>query len=276
LAWTEGRAEDERWHIRKNGTRFFASGVLTRVGNPAGKPVTFTKVMQDVTARKEQEDQLRRSLEEKSMLVREIHHRVKNNLQMLVSLLSLQASHSNDPDVLAAFEETEGRVRAIAHVHEQLYTSDDLTSVEIGEYLAGLARELVAIHVKSPDAIELHIDVEEMSMHIEKAIPVGLIANELILNSLKHGLPKGSGRLTITFKSTRHDGGPVSAALCVEDSGPGLPPGLNLSQVSSMGYQLINLLLRQLRGRLGVRPGPGASITVNFPVPAKEVFETPL
>ena len=84
--------------------------------------------MQDITRRKEQEDQLRRSLEEKSMLVREIHHRVKNNLQMIVSLLSLQSSHTKDPHVLAAFEETEGRVRAIAHIHEQLYASDDLTT----------------------------------------------------------------------------------------------------------------------------------------------------
>ena len=268
-ARSEGRAQDERWHMRKDGSRFFASGVLTGAQSPTGVSLTFTKVMQDITKRKEQEDQLRRSLEEKSMLVREIHHRVKNNLQMLVSLLSLQASHTKDPHVVAAFEETEGRVRAIAHIHEQLYISDDLTAVEIGGYLKSLALELVAVHTKTPGAVQFQIDVQEMTLHIEKAIPVGLIANELILNGLKHGLPSGVGKLRLTFESDRHDDGQVWAKLCVEDSGPGLPPGLDLAKSGSMGYQLINLLVRQLRARLKIRPAPGASVTVEFPVGAR-------
>lgn len=267
VARQEGKSKDERWHMRKDGGRFFASGVLTCAQEKDGHSITFTKVMQDVTLRKEQEDQLRRSLEEKSMLVREIHHRVKNNLQMLVSLLSLQASHTLDPQVVAAFEETEGRVRAIAHIHEQLYASDDLNTVEVGAYLSALAHELVAIHVKGEDRVRLYVDVEEMTLPLEKAIPVGLIANELILNSLKHGLPKASGELRLTFKSSRADDGRLSAELCVRDSGPGLPPGLDLSRGSSMGYQLINLLVRQLRARLEPREGPGASIAVLFPVP---------
>jgi PAS domain S-box-containing protein len=268
-ARTEGRSIDERWHMRKDGTRFFASGVLTRGEAFSSGAVTFTKVMQDITRRKEQEDQLHRSLEEKSILVREIHHRVKNNLQMLVSLLSLQASHTRDSRVIAAFEETEARVRAIAHVHEQLYTSDDLSTVEVGSYLAALARELVAIHAGAVPGIELETDVREMTLHIEKAIPVGLIANELLLNSLKHGLRSGSGRLKLTFRSLPRDHGGPSAELCVEDSGPGFPPGVDVTQASSMGYQLINLLIRQLRARIKIRSGPGASITVVFPAPDK-------
>jgi len=264
-ARTEGRAQDERWHLRKDGTRFFASGVLTRAQNAEGV-LTFTKVMQDVTTRKEQEDQLRRSLDEKSMLVREMHHRVKNNLQILVSLLSLQSTHTHDPQVISAFEETEGRVRAIAHIHEQLYTSDDLTAVEVGAYLAALAQELVAIHSRKPGEVRLQVDVEQMILHIEKAIPLGLIANELLLNGLKHGLSGGSGELRLTFESSPRDDGSVWAKLCVEDGGPGLPPEIDLSRAGSMGYQLVNLLVRQLRARLNVRPGPRASITVEFPV----------
>lgn len=265
-ARTEGRSEDERWHLRKDGSRFFASGVLTRAHDAGEDSALFTKVMQDITIRKEQNDQLRRSVEEKSILVREIHHRVKNNLQMLVSLLSLQASHTQDPHVIAAFEETEGRVRAIAHIHEQLYTSDDLTSVEIGGYLTALARELLALHSKIPGGVSLRINVEEIMMHIEKAIPVGLIANELLLNSLKHGLPSGSGDLQLTFKSTTQNDGTAMAELCVEDSGTGLPPGVDLSQASSMGYQLINLLIRQLRAHIEIRSKPGARVTVRFPI----------
>ncbi len=142
-ARTKGHAEDERWHVRKDGTRFFASGVLTQVRDEKANLVGFAMVMRDITARKEQEERLRRSVDEKSTLVREIHHRVKNNLQVIVSLLSLQSNYSTDPQALAAFEETEGRVRAIAHIHERLYASEDLAEVEFGANLGDLARELV-------------------------------------------------------------------------------------------------------------------------------------
>jgi PAS domain S-box-containing protein len=262
----EGRAVNERWHLRKDGTRFFASGVLTRPPEGHADAFAFTKVMQDITSRKEQEDQLRRSLEEKSILVREIHHRVKNNLQMIVSLLSLQSSHTEHPQVLAAFEETESRVRAIAHVHEQLYASDDLTTVEVGSYLDALARELISIHARGSAGIRLHVDTDELVLHIEKAVPVGLIANELILNSLKHALQAGTGDLRVKLSRNGHDGGTASVQLTVEDSGPGFPRGFNVSQAGSMGYQLVNLLVRQVRGRLEVHPGPGARIEMVFPI----------
>jgi two-component system, chemotaxis family, CheB/CheR fusion protein len=266
-ALMEGSARDERCHRRKDGSRFFASGVLARADSATSEGVRFTKVMQDITTRKEQEDRLRQSLEEKSMLVREIHHRVKNNLQMIVSLLSLQASQTEDRHLIAAFEETEGRVRAIAHIHEQLYASDDLTTVEVGGYVSALARELVAIHSATSKRIRLKIDTEELLMHIEKAIPVGLIANELIINSLKHGMRDGTGDLKVALRSVARDDGPPMAELCVEDNGPGLPAGFDLPGAQSMGYQLVYLLVRQLRARLEIGPGPGAGITVSFAVP---------
>ena len=258
----DGRAIDERWHIRKDGSRFFASGVLSRAPEGQADVFAFTKVMQDITHRKEQEDQLRRSLEEKSMLVREIHHRVKNNLQMIVSLLSLQSSHTNDPHVLAAFEETESRVRAIAHIHEQLYASEDLTTVEIGSYLAALARELLAIHAREPEGVRLRVDTDSIVMHIEKATPVGLIANELMLNSLKHALQAGTGDLQIKLRRNGQQDGTTWVQLSVEDSGPGFPGGFDVSQAESMGYQLVNLLVRQLRGRLELRREPGARVAL--------------
>lgn len=268
-ARTMGRSADERWHLRMDGTRFFASGVLTRSPEGHGEVFGFTKVMQDITSRKEQDDQLRRSLEEKSMLVREIHHRVKNNLQMIVSLLRLQARHTEDSHLITAFEEIEDRVRAVADIHERLYSSEDLTTVEVGGYLSALARELVALHARVPGGVRLRIDVDQLPMHIEKAIPVGLIANELILNSLKHALQAGKGDLSITLKVVTEDGKPW-ATLTVQDSGPGLSPGLDLSQAQSMGYQLINLLVRQLRATLEFQPGPGATISLKFAVPSTQ------
>jgi PAS domain S-box-containing protein len=273
-AGKEGRAADERWHLRKDRSRFFASGVLSRAPEGNSDTLCFTKVMQDITTRKQQEDRLRQSVEEKSMLVREIHHRVKNNLQLIVSLLSLQAAHTDEAHVRDVFEETEGRVRAIAHIHEQLYASDDLTVVEVGRYLAGLAGEMVAAHAIVPGGISLQTATEDLLMHIEKAIPVALIANELIINSLKHGLPQGVGDLRVSLRSVKHDDVPAWAELTVEDSGPGLPPDVDLSGAHSMGYQLISLLVRQLRASLEIGPGPGAAITVRFPLPASAVKET--
>src|SRR4051794_28867466 len=229
--------------------------------------------MQDITTRKEQGDLLRQSLEEKSMLVREIHHRVKNNLQVIVSLLSLQANQINNPELLAAFEETEARVRAIAHIHERLYASEDLAEVEFGTYLTQLSKELLSLYAIVPNAVALTLNVQDMVLRIEQAIPLGLIANELIINSLKHGLKRKAGKLEVTL--TYLPGGiqpELGQALDngwgqvrIVDSGPGLPANVDLAGSSSMGFRLVNLLVRQLRGKLEIGRGPGADITVTFP-----------
>ncbi len=276
-ARSDGRAVDERWHMRKDGSRFLASGVLTPVRDEHNHLRGFAKVMRDITESKEQEEQLRRSVEEKSMLVREIHHRVKNNLQVIVSLLSLQANQINNPELLAAFEETEARVRAIAHIHERLYASEDLAEVEFGAYLTQLSKELLSLYATVPNAVALTLNVQDMVLHIEQAIPLGLIANELIINSLKHGLKGKTGKLEVSLAylpeavqpeldQTLDNGwGQVRIA----DSGPGLPASLDLSGSSSMGFRLINLLVRQLRGRLEIGEGPGAEMTVTFPLSDK-------
>ncbi|MBC7925454.1 MAG: PAS domain S-box protein [Bryobacteraceae bacterium] len=274
MARVEGKAAHERWHVRKDGSRFLASGILTQVWGEQRTPLGFAKIMRDITSSREQEQELRRSLEEKSILVREIHHRVKNNLQVIVSLLSLQASYSDDAQVLTAFEETEGRVRAMAHIHERLYAGDNPTAVEFGAYLTDLVRELLALHTTVPDRLALELNAAHLVLNIEQAIPLGLIANELIVNSLKHGLKRGPGRLMIDLHfhdvqqlPQSEDGVPeVMAELSVADSGPGLPNDFDASTLTSMGFRLINLLVRQLRGTLLVGEGPGARISVSFPV----------
>ena len=269
-----GHAEDERWHLRKDGSRFFASGVLTALYDENRNLLGFAKIMRDITAWKAQEEQLRRSVDEKSMLAREIHHRVKNNLQVIVSLLSLQSSHTDDPRVLAAFEETEGRVRAIAHIHERLHASEDLTAVEFASYLTNLTHELLRLHVAVPDHVSLDLDAKPMVLHIEQAIPLGLVANELIVNSLKHGLKSGPGHLTVRLNYLDADSQPEGdrtienrwVQVVVADSGPGLPPKLDTTRTESMGYRLVNLLVRQLNGRLEISPGPAPSFLVSFPL----------
>lgn len=269
-----GRAADERWHMRKDGSRFFASGVLTQVCDDAGHLLGFAKVMRDVTERQEQDEQLRRSLSEKETLVREIHHRVKNNLQVIVSLLGMQSRHTNDAHVLAAFQDAESRLRAIAHVHERLYASEDLTQVEFGAYVTALGSELMQIHSSAGDQIRLQLDVADMVLHIEQAIPLGLVANELLLNSLKHGLHAREGQLLIRLAYLPDTVSPNGdrtldagwAQLEIADTGPGLPAGLDVRNTNSMGLRLVNMLVRQLHGRLEVGEAPGARFSVSFPL----------
>lgn len=274
VARKDGRAEDERWHIRKDGSRFYASGVLTRICDEQQRLVGFAKVMRDVTERRRQEEELRRSVTEKETLVREIHHRVKNNLQVIVSLLSMQSRYTKDPQVLTAFHEAENRLRAIAHIHERLYSSDDLAEIEFGGYVTGLAKELIQLHSTHPHQIKLDLDVPRLSLHIERAIPLGLIANELIGNSIKHGLREGRGMLTVTLsrkpQASEQDGSETSneemVELLIADTGPGLPPGTNPAKAKSMGLRLVSMLVRQLRGRMDVHSGPGTAISVAFPL----------
>jgi two-component sensor histidine kinase len=230
--------------------------------------------LRDNTARKEQEEIVLRSLEEKALLVREVHHRVKNNLQVIVSLLSLQSAYTKDPSALAAFEEMEGRVRAIAHIHETLYATPDLAQIEFAAYLTNLVHELLTVHAMVPGAIALDLKVEEMVLHMEQAIPLGLIANELIVNSIKHGMTGGRGNLRVALAYRRDGDRPVSGEalddgwgqLEVFDEGPGLPANVDLSQAKSMGFRLLNLLIRQLHGRVEFLPGSGANIRIEFPL----------
>lgn len=273
-ARANGRAEDERWHLRRDGGRFFASGVLTQVRDQQGNLLGYAKVMRDITARKQNEEQLKQAVEAKSTMVREIHHRVKNNLQVIASLLSMQTSYTQVPEVLAAFEETEGRLRAIARIHERLYSSSELTGVEFSSYLQNLTREMVRLYFSEPDKITVDMETSEMELNIEQAIPLGLIANELIGNCLKHGVRNGTGFLRIRLgyvpesidatseETVRNTWG----MLDVGDAGPGFPSGFDPESTATFGLKLVNLLVRQLRGTLEIPDEPGARSILKFPL----------
>ncbi len=276
-------AKQEHWdgvvgHVQKDGSSMVVASRWALQHMSTDEPPRVLEINADITARVEQEQRLQRSVEEKSTLVREIHHRVKNNLQVIVSLLSLQSNQMKDPRLQEAFEDTESRVRAIAQIHERLYASEDLTEVEFAGYLTHLSRELVALYATVPNSVDLRLDMQEMVLHIEQAIPLGLIANELIINSLKHGLQGKPGTLDVCLKympeianlkpgQTLDEGW---AEVCVKDSGPGLPEDLDLDRLKSLGYRLIKLLVRQVHGELDLNRGPGAAVRVRFPLMLRE------
>ena len=218
-------------------------------------------VAQDISDRKAAEEKLRRSLEEKEVLLREIHHRVKNNLQVISSLLHAQARDVETASVQERFEETQERIRSMAAIHEQLYQSDDLSRVEFAEYLEVLMEELFRSH--RTDHIARTLEAEAQPLPVDQAIPAGLIVNELVSNALEHAFPDGQdGTASVTFRT---DAG--EAQLVVADDGCGAEA---LDDEGSLGLRLVRGLTRQLRGSLSTETEAGVTVTVTFPIDPSE------
>jgi PAS domain S-box-containing protein len=214
----------------------------------------------DITEMVTVERELKSRLTEKEVLLREIHHRVKNNLQVIASLLSLRADELSDPQSKEAFQNVQREVRAISHVHESLYLSDNVAAIDFSEYLRSLAHELLGI--RAGPGIETAFELDSLFFEIETAIPCALIANELITNSLKHAMRgRKTGLVTISLRST----GERRAVMAVEDDGEGIPEGVFAGGGSSIGMLLVSSLATQLRGRVAIGGPRRSRVEVIFP-----------
>ncbi|EMG37227.1 PAS domain S-box [Desulfocurvibacter africanus PCS] len=228
---------------------------------PFGSVPYMVAVARDVSERKLNEERLRDSLREKEVLLKEIHHRVKNNLQTISSLLSLQAQVLDDPAVAELFRESQNRIQSMALVHERLYQADDLSSVDFDSYLSSVISFLMQSYRRSSSSVRLIKDLEDLALPVTVAIPCGLMVNELLSNSLKYAFPDGrAGTIEVSF---RRDGDMY--VLRVADDGVGLPPDIDPLDTSSLGLKLVLTLVRQLKGDLDIRPAPGASFHIAFP-----------
>ncbi|MGH7824947.1 MAG: sensor histidine kinase [Candidatus Binatia bacterium] len=208
--------------------------------------------------------ELEASLREKEILLKEIHHRVKNNLQIISSLLSLQAQKISEPHVQSLFRQARDRVRSMALVHENLYQSPDLGRAELAEYARALMQSLFEAYGEAAANIRLRLELEPVHLPVDVAIPCGLILNELATNALKHafhGRPKGE--ITVVLEAGR-DG---MIRLKVQDNGNGLPPGLDWRSGGSLGLRLVNMLTEQLNGTLEVRNNHGTIFQLTLPTP---------
>ncbi len=242
-----------RWIDTRSQTFFEVEGSERRQARTVG-------AMVDVTARVEAEEALRHSLREKETLLREVHHRVKNNLQIIASLLHFQAKKIRDPADLAAFAEGRDRLRSMILVHEKLYQSRDLSRIDFGSYLQSLVQDLRRSHAANGQSVEVQVAVDEVRLPIESALPCGMILCELLTNVFKYAFPagrKGEARITLTTENGR-------VSLSVGDNGVGLPPGFDPEQTSSFGWQLIRNLTTQLGGRLTLDREAGTRVTVSF------------
>lgn len=230
--------------LTMNGWRWIAWADKA-IMNEQGELEAFVGVGRDITERKLAEDRIMRSLKEKELLLREIHHRVKNNLQIVSTLLSLQSSKIKDQKVIDLYRESQNRILSIALIHENLYQSEDLTSINFASYVKNLIDDLSNSYGVDPNQIQIEMNIEEVIMNIETAIPGGLIVNELISNTLKHAFPQGQGKihLELTKKEGKH-------ILKVRDNGEPFPDDFEVAETDTLGMKLILNLVQQLDGKI--------------------------
>ena len=252
-----------RWR-QKNGRYRWASGAIFPIYESAedkeiNRLSMMQVVVQDITERKEAEEQIRASLAEKEVLLKEIHHRVKNNLQIVSSLLHLQSVRLEDEVLLRAFDDSQHRIRAMALIHDELYQSGDLARIDFVAYVRRLTDNLFESFGVDDSQIGLGVEVDDLLLTIDRAIPMGLIINELVSNSLKYAFPDGrGGRIAIEL----HAGEGEPFVLAVSDDGVGLPEGVDLEQTESLGLRLVTSLVSQLEARVELDRSAGTTFRI--------------
>jgi PAS domain S-box-containing protein len=255
---------------RKNGRVIQVLITGNPVVDEGGRITGSMAVMTDITERKRASDQLRAAFQEKVVLLKEIHHRVKNNLQVISSLLNLQSGHITDPTVRELFKESQNRIRSMALVHEKLYRSSDLFRIDCSEYMQSLAGNLFRSYGGDARGITMRVETNGVSVGIDEAIPCGLIVNELLSNALKYAFPgedvqrsfsPDGPEITLALADT----GTGKLRLSVRDNGIGFPQSVDFRSTSSLGMQLVNVLAEQLGGSVELEPGPGTTFALTFP-----------
>lgn len=215
----------------------------------------------NITERRKIEEQIRISLKEKEILLREVYHRVKNNMQMVSSLLSLQASQVEDPTVLKLLNESQRRVKTMALIHERLYRSENLAQINFATYVPELVNNLMQLYIDANDKIHVTLDVSDLELDLDTAVPCGLIINELVSNALKYAFPQHTGEITLRFFLDEFG----YYCLIVKDNGIGIPADFDPQSTTSLGMQLIYGLSAQIGGEIQLDRQGGSEFKILFP-----------
>ncbi len=250
------RGSDGQWH------HVLARGVPVR--NEQGEIIRWVGINLDICRLKQAEEQIKESLAEKEVMLKESHHRVKNNLQVISSLVGLQADGSKDEAVRQVLQDVTYRVRSMALVHEKLYQSADLAHIDFAEYTRGLLNYLWRAHGAIAAAVRMTLDLEPVSLPADTAVTCGLILNELAVNALEHAF---QGRTEGEVVVSLHSGDGGQFRLCVSDNGVGLPAGFDWRRTRSLGLRLVQMLSGQLDATVQVNSGDGTKFEIVFGCP---------
>jgi len=251
----------ETRRLTKDGRILDVWFTVTKLVDENGTMRAVATTERDVTEQRRTTAELKKALREKELLIKEIHHRVKNNLIGIQGLLRLPLKHIRDEDAKVYFRESANRVKSMSMIHERLYRTHDLSSINVAEYLYSLGRMLLDFYKIGEDRINLEYSIPDMSLDVEKMIPCGLIVNELITNAIKYAFPDGrEGSIRIAFYKDSKEG----YVLEVADDGIGLPGDFTVYQTESLGMQLVTSLVKQLNGSLEVSGSRGTEFRIQF------------
>ena len=227
----DGKLEEREVEMVKND-----GSIINILASASMNGETISGMTMDITDKKKAQTQIKKSLQVKDMLLKEIHHRVKNNLMVISSLLNLQSRCIKDEASKSIFKDSQNRARSMAMIHELLYQSSDLKSINFGNYINKLTNELCSVYITDPNKIKLNMDIGDIMLDINTAIPLGLIVNELVSNSMKHAFPNNKqGKIDIKFNL---DNGNYS--MIVSDNGVGFPQDYNIENSDSLGLKIVN------------------------------------
>lgn len=244
--------------LAKNGSQKIVEPATVQIGNRGEFKVMG--ILRDVTERKLAEEKIKASLLEKDVLLREINHRVKNNMQIISSLLRLQSRSIKDPHLVEMFKESQNRIRSMALIHEKLYQTKDFASINFAQYIRSLLVHLFHTYKVNPNIVRMRTDLEDVFLDISKAIPCGLIINELVSNSLKHAFPSNrKGEIAVRLSSNLR-----KTKIVISDSGVGLPKDIDLREPETLGLQLVSDLVRQVDGKIRLERSEGTAFHISF------------
>ncbi len=235
--------------------------ISSPIRDKEGMVVAAIEMVEDITERRHAEEQIRSALIEKEILLKEVHHRVKNNLQIVASMLQLQSTYIRDGEAKVLFGESQKRIESMSLIHEKMYRTQDLARIDFREYVDDLVSSLMDLTADRAERIETKVDIEGVALDVGHSIPCGLIINELVSNALRHAFPDGgNGRINVRMR--RNDGGRIS--LEVGDNGIGFPENIDFRNTGSLGMQLVISLVKQLDGLIELDRSEGTSFKVEF------------
>jgi PAS domain S-box-containing protein len=228
------------------------------------KIIEISGIGHDITERVRQEERVHQSLKEKEVLLKEVHHRVKNNMQVISSILNLQSSYVTDTYALNLLKESQNRIKTMAYIHESLYQNKTFTSINFSDYISTLTNNILQSYAASIQKVKLELDIQKIILNLDTSIPAGLIINELVTNSIKHAFTESHEGIIYINLHTKDN----VLFLEVSDNGKGFPKEIDFRNTNSLGLQLVNTLVEQLNGKLELKQfkGGGTSFLINFPM----------